>query len=97
MDRQNGGYLAAFSSARRVDDGDWVSQFDAADRLGVSMMRIGFLTQNGRLEPVHSATGKGGVLRATVEREAVRRAGAGRLKRAWLLLMDAGRSLAKGI
>ena len=97
VERQNRGYPAPFSSARAVDDGGWFSQFDAADRLGVSMMRIGFLIQNGRLEAVHNASGQGGVLRATVEREAARRADAGPMRRVWLLLMDIGRSLAHGI
>ena len=97
VERQNRGYPAALSCARTVDDGGWVSQFEAADRLGVSMMRIGFLIQNGRLDPVHSASGQAGVLSETVEREAARRADAGPVKRVWLLLMDAARTLANSI
>lgn len=95
--RQNRGYPAALRSARTVDDNDWISQFDAADRIGVSIVRVGFLIQGGRLEPVHNAAGQAGIFKETVEREATRRDGAGALKRAWFLLADAGRSLARGI
>ena len=97
VERQNRGYPAALRSARTVDDNDWISQFDAADRVGVSMARIGFLIQGGRLEPVHNAAGQAGVFKKTVEREATRRDGASPLKRAWFLLADLGCSLAKGI
>lgn len=97
VERQNRGYPAALRSARTVDDNDWISQFDAADRIGVSMARIGFLIQGGRLEPVHNAAGQAGVFKETVEREATRRDGTGPLKRAWFLLADLGRSLARGI
>ena len=73
------------------------SQFDAADRIGVSMVRIGFLVQSGHLEPVHNAAGQAGVSRETVERETAHRADAGPIRRAWLLLAVAGRSFARSV
>ncbi len=78
-------------------DDEWVSQFEAAELLGVSMARIDFLVQGGRLEPVHDGRGRAGVRREAVDREESRRAGAGSVKRLRIFLGDVGRSLARGV
>lgn len=36
-----------------VSEDDWMSQFDAAEDLAVSIALISFLIQGRRLEPVH--------------------------------------------
>lgn len=97
IERQMGGYRVSLRSAPTVEDNEWVSQFDAADRMGVSMARVGFLIQGGRLEPAHNQAGEAGVRKPGVDREAARRSGAGHLRRGWLLLGDFGRSLAGSI
>lgn len=98
LDRQNRGYPGALGgSVPVVGDEDWVSQFDAAERLGVGLGRIGLLIQGGRLNAVHDQRGRAGVDRPSVEREANKRAGASTLRRAWLLFADVGRGFARGI
>lgn len=94
IERQDRGYGLL---AETVEDEQWVSQFDAADILGISLMRVGFLIQGGRLEPVHNPSGQAGVSRQTVERERQRRADAGALRRAWLFAADVARSLWRGL
>ena len=74
-----------------------MSQFDAADALGVSLARIGFLIQGASLEPVHNAARRAGVTVSSVEKERRRREGAGPLRRAKLFVVDVLRSLAGGI
>lgn len=98
VQRQNQGYPGLLGRAVPVvADHDWVSQFDAADRLRIGVGRVGLVIHGGRLHPVHDARGRAGVSRESVEREAARRADAGALRRAWLLLADVGRGLVQGI
>lgn len=98
VQRQDQGYPGPLGrSVPVVTDHDWVSQFDAADRLGIGVGRIGLVIQGGRLDPVHDQRGRAGVSRESVEREATRRADASALRRAWLMLADVGRGLARGI
>ena len=80
-----------------VADEDWMSQFDAADRLGIGLGRIGLVIAGGRLIPVHDSCGRAGVQRHSVECEAERREGAGEFRSACLLLADIGRSLLRSI
>ena len=65
-----------------------MSQFEVAERLGVSMARVGFLIQGGQIEPVHDSGGRAGVRRESVDREAARRSDAGILKRFRLFVTD---------
>jgi hypothetical protein len=95
IERQNRGYAGLL--AETVEDDQWVSQFDAADILGISLMRVGALIQGGRLKPVHNTPRQAGVSLQTVERERQRRADAGALRRAWLFAADVARSLLRGL
>ena len=52
-----------------VSSGDWVSQFDAADELGVSTWRVGALISNGHLQPAEDPAGLAGVSRASLKEE----------------------------
>lgn len=98
IEREARGYPGALRRlAPTVGYDEWVSQFEAAELLGVSLARIGFLIQGGRLDPVHDGRGRAGVRRVTVDREKSRRAGAGPVKRLRILLGDVGRSLARGV
>ena len=98
VERQDRGYPGPLGrSVPVVADHDWVSQFDAADRLGIGVGRIGLVIQGGRLDPVHDQQGRAGVSRESVEWEATRRADASALRRAFLVLADVGRGLAGGI
>lgn len=76
---------------------EWTSQIDAAEALGVSVPRIGFLIAGQRLDAVHNAEGHAGVSAGSVAKERDRRANAGLLRRLWLLISDTGRALARGI
>ena len=96
IERQNRGYYAG-PLAETVEDDQWVSQFDAAEILGISLLRVGFLIQGGRLEPVHNPSRQAGVSRQTVKRERQRRADAGALRRAWLFAADVARGLWRGL
>jgi hypothetical protein len=98
IERQDQGYPEPLRrTALTVDDEHWISQFDAADALRVSMARVGFLIQGRRLEAAHNAAGQAGVSRASVEREAQLRANARPARRAWLFVTDVVRSVARGI
>lgn len=98
IERQDRGYPGALGrTVPTVTDDEWMSQFDAAEDLAVSMARIGFLIQGRQLEPVHDGRGRAGGRRSSVDREADRRAGVGTLKKVRIFLADVGRSLAGGI
>ncbi|MGH9152068.1 MAG: hypothetical protein ACRD03_06670 [Acidimicrobiales bacterium] len=98
LERQDRGYPGALGrSVEVVTEEDWVSQFDAAERLEVGVGRIGLLITNRRLTPVHDNRGRAGVERRSVDREADRRRGAGAARRALLLLGDIGRALAASL
>lgn len=53
-----------------VDPGSWVSQPAAAERLGVSMVRIAVLIANEHLSPATDPNGEQGVTAASLETEA---------------------------
>jgi hypothetical protein len=68
-----------------VPAAEWVSQFDAADTLGVSVLRIGGLIANDHLDPAENPEGVAGVTKNSLKREMVWRRNAtpwDRLKRA---------------
>lgn len=70
VERQNRGYPAAMRGrVRAVMDDEWVSQFDAADRLGVSMYRVGQLIANGTLQAAENPAGQAGVTSLSVAAE----------------------------
>jgi hypothetical protein len=98
LERQDKGYPEPLRSHTPTVDGEqWMSQFQAADALGVSMMRVGLLIQSGQLEPVHNPAGQAGVSTTSVKREQQRRHGAGPVRRLRLGVLDALRSLARGV
>lgn len=98
VERQDRGYPGVLGqSVSVVDDDEWVSQFAAADRLGITVGRVGLIISGRRLTPVHDQRGRAGVTSESVQREAERRVGASVSRRAWLLLTDVGRGLLRGI
>lgn len=95
LERQQKGYPAALGFPS-VPDQEWVGQLDAAERLGVSLVRLAFLIQSGQLEPVHNVARHAGVSRRSLERQERRRVGAGLARRAWIFAVDCVHSLARG-
>jgi hypothetical protein len=94
------GYTAAFGHELNVPvvDGDqWVGQEEAAARLGVSGLRVGWLLSSGRLGMAHDIGGRAGVTRSSVEAEFRRRSGAGPFRRLCILGDDLLRGLVRGI
>ncbi len=84
VERQDKGYSA--SMRRRVvsaTDAEWVSQFDAAERLHISMWAVGSYISTGRLTPAENPAGQGGVTRVSVEAEAEWRRGRRLYERFW--------------
>lgn len=71
VERQDKGY---HSSMRRsvvsATDAEWVSQFDAAERLHISMWAVGSYISTGRLTPAENPAGQAGVTGASVDAEA---------------------------
>jgi hypothetical protein len=53
----------------QVLDADWVSQFDAADSLGISLLQVGLLLANGHLDPAEDPEGIAGVTKISLELE----------------------------
>lgn len=97
-ERQAKGYPEPMRrSVRIVPSDEWASQMEAAERLGISVLRVGALVDAGTLEPVHDPAGQGGVSRQSLERESNARSGAGFLARLRYALLDAVRALARGI
>ena len=97
VERQDRGYSGPLRNVQRVVDSDWMSQFEAAEMLGVSLLRVGFLIQGLSLEPAHNEAGQAGVTVKSVHRERQRRADAGPLRRAAILIRDVARSLVRGL
>lgn len=94
VERQDRGYPAPLRAlAPTVDDQHWVSQFEAAKRLRVSLLRVGALIQSGQLQPVHNVRGQAGVSPESVDRQAKRRSGAGPLRRFWFAASDLAKIL----
>jgi len=54
----------------QVVDEDWESQFDAAERLKVSMWAIGAHIASDRLTPAENPAGHAGLMRMSVDAEA---------------------------
>lgn len=71
-----------------VEANQWVAQPDAADILGVSVLRVGMLIANGHLEPVERSDGYAGVSRTSVEDERRWRSSTGLRKRLFRCLRD---------
>jgi len=84
VERQDKGYP---SSLRRrvvsVTDSEWVSQFDAAERLHISMWAVGSYISTGRLTPAENPAGQAGVTGASVDAEAEWRHGRPLYRRFW--------------
>lgn len=75
----------------QVSDVDWVSQFDAAERLDLSMWAIGQFIATGRLTPEENPAGQAGVTRASIDAEASWRRSATRWQRFWRRLREQSR------
>ncbi|MDP9403494.1 MAG: DNA-binding protein [Actinomycetota bacterium] len=86
--RQNAGYPSPMGRVLSVPDEEWLSQFEAAERLGIGMFRVGVLIANGHLVAAENATGQAGVTGASVEREQHWRSSAGIVRRAGRLIRD---------
>jgi hypothetical protein len=87
MDRQNRGYPKGWRRAvATVDDSEWTNQLEAAERLSVSVNRVGMLIAGGVLQPAENPSGQAGVTRASVERELEWRRVAGLPAKAWRLV-----------
>lgn len=76
-----------------VSDGDWVSQFDAADALHVGLYRVGSLIANGHLRAAENSTGEAGVTRASLEQERRWRSSASPFRKTVRLIRDWARWL----
>jgi len=70
--RQDRGYPAGWN-VRSIDDDEWMSQFDAADALGVSHLRLAFMIGARRIEPTHNSQNQAGVAAHSVRQERERR------------------------
>jgi len=68
VERQNCGYPSVIRD-RVVIVGDWTSQFDAADKLGISFDRVGLLIANGTLRAAENPASQAGVTTASVVTE----------------------------
>jgi hypothetical protein len=90
LERQDRGYQGALRGrAVSTDDEGWVSQFDGAEQLGVSLFRIGLLIASGVLEPAHNPAGQAGVTAASIEHELRWRQTAGLVARAMRAVKEA--------
>ncbi|MER5409032.1 DNA-binding protein [Streptomyces sp. NPDC002769] len=84
--RNHGGYVLL--KVDTVEDNAWVSQPDAARRLGIPLARLGMLIANGRMTPAHNSAGRAGVTIVSVEAEETWRANATILAKIARLLKD---------
>jgi hypothetical protein len=48
-------------------DEEWLSQYEAAQKLGISMVRVGWRILGGYLTPAHNSKNEAGVTRMSVE------------------------------
>ncbi|MEU9367166.1 DNA-binding protein [Streptomyces avermitilis] len=71
-----------------VEDDAWMSQPEAARRLGVTLIRVGMLIANRRLIPAENRSGQAGVITASVQAEETWRANASRRAKFARLLKD---------
>lgn len=67
--REQRGYPNVMGGVASVGDGEWLSQPDAASRLGIAVIRIGVLIACEHLVPVQNSAGHAGVTRSSVEAE----------------------------
>jgi hypothetical protein len=72
--RRNRGYVLL--KVDTVEDAAWMSQPEAARRLGVTLIRVGMLIANRRLIPAENPAGQAGVTTASVQAEETWRANA---------------------
>lgn len=82
------GVMHARASVVQVQRSDWMSQFEAAEALKVSVLRVGNLIANRHLVPAENERGEAGVTRDSVDREWAWRSTASRVRRAVRLLRD---------
>jgi len=67
--RDQRGYPKIMGRVVRVGEDAWVSQSDAAGKLGIVLIRIGALIACGHLTPAENPAGQAGVTRASVDAE----------------------------
>ena len=82
------GVMRGSGTIVQVQGSDWMSQFDAAEALNVSVFRIGHLIANRHLVPAENEQGEAGVTRESVDRESAWRSTASGVRRAIRLLRD---------
>ncbi|MFD9793720.1 DNA-binding protein [Streptomyces sp. NPDC059070] len=83
---QHHGYILL--RVETVEDSAWISQPDAARRLGVSTARLGMVIANGHLTPAHNSAGRAGVTIISVQAEEAWRANATIRAKSLRLLRD---------
>ncbi|MEU3549101.1 DNA-binding protein [Streptomyces longwoodensis] len=71
-----------------VEDAAWLSQPEAARRLGVTLLRVAVLIVNRRLIPAENPAGHAGVTTASVQAEKAWRANATKRAKLARLLKD---------
>ena len=88
-ERQDKGYPSSLRRrVVRVTDAEWVSQFDAAAQLQISMWAVGSYISIGRLTPAENPEGQAGVTRVSVDTEAEWRRGRPLHGRFWRRVKD---------
>jgi len=84
--RNNRGYVLL--KVDTVEDDAWMSQPEAARRLGVTLIQVGTLVANRRLIPAENPAGQAGVTIASVQAEETWRANATKTAKFARLLKD---------
>lgn len=98
IQRQDAGYPEPLAlNVRTVTLGEWASQFEAAEQLHISQLRLGSLVSAGTLEPVHDPAGRAGVSRESLDRERQLRSQGGALARLKYAVTDFLKAIANGI
>jgi len=70
IQRQDRGYPGGWHRlAVAVPDSEWVSQFDAAEALGINLGRVGLMIGAGVLQAAENPAKQAGVTLESVERE----------------------------
>ena len=67
--REQRGYPIIMGGIGSVGDDEWLSQPDAAARLGIAVIRVGVLIACEHLVPAHNPAGHAGLTRASVDTE----------------------------
>ena len=75
-------------SYRQVEDAEWVSQYDAAKELGLSMFRLSFVLANDHLDSVENSKNEQGVTRKSLVVEKQWRQNASLFKKFIRILSD---------